>query len=146
MARLFQNKLSIYGDEFKFNFFALTDPNNYFFHFHPREITQDNQNLDKYPALVIIFLLFGLYYLPKNPDKNFIIFLCSALLINLSLLKSFDRVDLSLYLFISLIIIWGFQEFNKLKTPYISLGLYLFIIFGLIEYLSILLRYSMGVL
>jgi hypothetical protein len=31
LARLFQNKPTIYKDRFLFNFFSVIDPNNYFF-------------------------------------------------------------------------------------------------------------------
>ena len=56
-GRLFNNKATFVYNRFKANFFALTDLNNYFFGFHPREIVRENLNLDKFPFISIILML-----------------------------------------------------------------------------------------
>src|SRR3972149_9031981 len=64
-ARLFQNKALIIIDKFNQNFFALTDPNSYFFSNHPREGVVSSQNLIKFPFLGLVFFFFGLFFLKK---------------------------------------------------------------------------------
>ena len=137
LPRIFQNKLNVYWDKFSFNFFALVDPNNYFFNFHPREITIDNQNLQKFPFLSIVLFLIGLYNLSKNPDRNFLLTTIPILILNLSLLKNFDRYDFSLYFPISLIIFSGLKIFKLhfKKRQEIFFGL--FLIFTVIENLHL---------
>src|SRR6266852_3553694 len=93
LARLFQNKARIPMDKFSNNFFALTDPNNYFFGFAPGQIKVNNQNLLKFPFLSLPFLLIGLYHLSFRPKRNSTVekslaFLAAAV-INLSLLTNF---------------------------------------------------------
>ena len=134
-ARVFQNKARIYLDKFTDNLFAITDPNNYFFAFHPREITITNQNLDKYPFLSIIFFLAGLYFIKENPNKKFIISSSISAIISLSLLTNFDRQDFILWLPVSLVIIWGIEHLLKKKGKYIYLLLFAFILFSLVGYL-----------
>lgn len=135
-ARLFQNKPSIYINRFLFNFFAITDPNNYFFGFHPREIAVQNQNLQKFPFLAIIFFLVGLYFAVTHNKRLLIILL--ILILNLSLLRNFDKTDAVLWLPLSLLIIDGLfraQKWpNKFKIPLLAL----FFIFTLTEYLHLI--------
>lgn len=113
LARIYQNKVKIYINKFSSNFFALTDPNNYFFGFHPREIPIENQNLTKFPFLTLPFMLVGLYFLPLHKNKKFIIIFLSSSIISLSLLSSFDRHDLILWLPLSLIFIHGVDIVDK---------------------------------
>ena len=56
LARFSHNKLKIITDKFIYNFFAITDLNNYFFGFHPRQIV-GNQNISKYPYPFLVFFL-----------------------------------------------------------------------------------------
>lgn len=112
-ARLFQNKAKIYFDKLDGNFFALIDPNNYFFAFHPRPIPVDNQNLYKFPFFALPFLFVGLYYFGKNPDKKFVLILFISCIISLTVLKNFDRNDFILWLPVSLIIINGVNILAK---------------------------------
>lgn len=112
-ARIFQNKPRIYIDKFNYNFFALIDPNNYFFGFHPREISIDNQNLKKFPIFGVIFILLGLYCLNKHKDKKFILVVLFGCLLNLSILSIFDRNDFVLWVPLSLIFIFGTGLFSK---------------------------------
>jgi hypothetical protein len=62
VARLFHNKGRVFFDKFTFNLFALTDPSNYFFGFHPRQVAT-NQNLIKFPFLYFYAVQFSFYVL-----------------------------------------------------------------------------------
>lgn len=139
-ARIFQNKPRIYVNKFNNNLFALIDPNNYFFNFHPREIKIDNQNLNKYPVMSLIFMLFGLYYLKKNPHWKFILILSLAGVLSLSVLKIFDRNDFILWIPITLVIIHGIVNF-KLKQKYLLKIFYAtFLIFTTTQLIRILIN------
>lgn len=139
MSRLFQNKPGIYWDRFKFNFFAITDPNNYFFHFHPREITVTNQNLDKFPFLSMVFFLTGFYLAVKN--KNVLIFFVFlALIFDLSFLKNFDQNDASLFVPFVIILIYGLEEFVSKQTLWKKIFMVIFLIFTITEFLHVLIR------
>lgn len=138
LARAFQNKARIFIDRFNSNFFALVDPNNYFFGFHPREITIDNQNLKKYPFLGAIFVLLGLFNFSKLENKRFIIVLGIASLVSLSALTNFDRTDIILWVPLSILFVFGFNvtyELKKFRKP--ALALYFF--FAIQEIMRILL-------
>ena len=135
LARMFQNKVKVYSDKFISNLFALTDPNNYFFGFHPREITITNQNLEKYPFLAVVFALIGIFVLGKSKNKEFIITSFVSLIIGLSVLNSFDRNDFILWLPISLVIVEGVRYFFVLKNKkLIYLFTIIFILFALIQF------------
>src|SRR5260221_5485546 len=136
LARLFQNKARIPLDKLTNNFFALTDPNNYFFGFAPRQITVDNQNLKKFPFLSVPFLFIGLYYLKDNKHKKTILAILIAAIINLCLLTNFDRNDFILWIPLFLIILNGLNIFNK-RFKYAKHYEFIFIIFSLIEILRI---------
>ncbi len=146
LARLFQNKPTIYLDKYEFNLAALTDPNNYFFGFHPREIVTNNQNLIKFPFLTIIFFLIGLYYFKENIHWKFIAAVIAALIFNLSLLASFDKYDFILFLPLSLIILTGFDHFTKNMNTLKKIFLGVFLFFGFVEYLQLITRSLMGTL
>ena len=139
MARLFHNKARIPINKFNDNFFALSDPNNYFFGFHPRQIIIDNQNLDKFPFAALPFVLFGIYHLKKSKDKRFIINTFIVSILSLSLLKIFDRNDFILWLPISLTFIHGVKQFSKKHKASIIFFL-LFILFSIPELIRILVR------
>lgn len=112
LARLFHNKARIYLNKFDDNFFALIDPNNYFFGFHPREIQVANQNLDKFPFLGIPFFLYGLFRLSKKKNWELTAILFVSGLLALSVLSSFDRNDFILWVPLGLILVHGVNEFN----------------------------------
>lgn len=133
LARIFQNKTRIYSDKFGGNFFALTDPNNYFFSFHPREITVTNQNLDKYPFLAIVFMFLGIYYFTKNAYKSFILYSFLSGVINLSMLTYFDRQDFILWLPISLTLLGGTHWLFSKKSKWVYIYSITFILFTLIQ-------------
>lgn len=130
MARFFNNKALIPINKFSDNFFALSDPNNYFFGFHPRQIVIDNQNLDKFPFAALPFVLFGIYHLNKSKDKRFIINTFIVSIFSLSLLKIFDRNDYILWLPISLIFIHGVKQFSK-RFKMSKIFFILFILFSI---------------
>lgn len=139
-ARLFQNKLRIYINKFNNNFFAIVDPNNYFFSFHPREIKVDNQNLTKFPFLGIIFTLFGLYYIRKHPSSKFIIAIFVSAIISLSILQIFDRNDFILWLPLSLVIIYGRKVFDEKQKRFQYAFYTLFILFTIPELMRIFVK------
>jgi len=138
LSRTFQNKPSIYINRFLFNFFALIDPNNYFFGFHPREITVDNQNLQKFPFLAICLFLIGLYQVAqKNQRLLLSLFL---IIINLSLLRNFDKTDAILWLPLFLVIKKGLVTFQNYSSKVKILFIILFLIFTLTEYLHLIIN------
>ncbi len=114
LARTFHNKARIYLDKTNERLFALTDINNYFFSFHPRENILENQNLVKFPFVSIIFFLVGLFYLNKHPKFIFLTLIAASLLTNLSMLNIYDRNDFILWPILAAVIIFG------AKTPYSS--------------------------
>lgn len=136
LARISQNKWTIFTGRVRFNFFALIDPNNYFFNFHPREIVRENQNLDKYPFWAIVFFAIGLFGMIERKGGEFILVVLAGLLINLSMLRSFDRYDLALYFPVSLIVVFGL---GKLRSWWIEDAL---IVITVAEGLHLLLQYG----
>jgi len=128
LARLFHNKVRIVLDKFTYNLFALTDPNNYFFGFHPRQIVE-NQNLIKFPFLGILFLSYGLYFISKS----------IAGVLSLSFLTIFDRNDFLLWLPLSLLFVHGIKLFSKLKFSYLIFDL--FIVFTFSELLRLFIQF-----
>lgn len=154
LARLFQNKPSIYLERYEFNLTALTDPNNYFFGFHPREIVTNNQNLIKFPFLSIVFFLMGLYYLGKNiyfrrkelAHWKFLVVVIISLIFCLSLLTSFDKHDFVLFIPLSIIMFTGFNIFIKNLNNSKKICLSIFLIFGFLEYIQLFIRSLLGTL
>ena len=133
MARVFQNKVRVYLNKFSYNFFALTDPNNYFFGMHPGQITLTNQNLYKYSFAALPFFIYGLYHINKSKFRKFIITSFLAGVLSLSLLTNFDRNDFILWFPISLTIIHGINlSFKKNIKLGITLSIFL-IIFTIFE-------------
>lgn len=124
IARIYQNKARIIIDKFNDNFFALTDFNNYFFAFHPREITVKNQNLTKFPFLVIFLFIFGLIELIKDKSDKFLPTILISLVLSLSILTNFDRQDFILWFPVSLIIVKGIAS---LKNNFEKSHIYIFL-------------------
>jgi hypothetical protein len=143
LARLFQNKPTIYKDRFLFNFFSVIDPNNYFFGYHPRQITADNQNLQKFPFLSLSFFLIGLFHSVLK-RKWFLVSLL-IIFINLALLKNFDKTDGVLWLPLSGILIEGWQNFTAKMNFLKWVFLIFFLIFTLTEYLQIVISSSVNI-
>jgi hypothetical protein len=139
LARTFQNKPKIYFDKLTSNFFALTDPNNYFFSFHPREIV-GNQNIVKFPFVGFILLLVGVYTIGKSKNKKFVLSALFASLISLSILSSFDRQDFILWLSISLLIIDGLNSFETKNKKLVPAVCYLFVLFSIPEFIRLFIK------
>lgn len=110
-ARTYQNKVKIVTDKFNSNFFALIDPNNYFFAFHPREVYTNNQNLNKFPFITIILFIIAFFNLEKLKNKKFILITLVASILSLSILTNYDRNDFILWVPISLLILEGYRKF-----------------------------------
>lgn len=141
LARINQNKPSIYFNKATDNFYAIIDPNNYFFAFHPREISLTNQNLNKFPFPSLIFFLIGLFYLLKKPQSIYIIILTLASIINLSLLKNIDLTDFILFIPISLIIIYGAKVTKQYKPTLFKLCISFSIIIAIFKLSRLLFVY-----
>lgn len=142
LSRLFQNKPSIYIDRFLFNFFSLTDPNNYFFGFHPRQIPVENQNLQKFPFLSVVFFLIGLYQAVFK--RKILLVTLLIIFINLALLKNFDKTDSLVWLPISILVIEGIYNFVKKINFQKRLLLLIFFIFTLAEYFQLIVSSLIG--
>jgi hypothetical protein len=142
LARLFQNKPTIYKDRFLFNFFSVIDPNNYFFGYHPRQITADNQNLQKFPFLSLSFFLIGLFHSVLK-RKWFLVSLL-IIFINLALLKNFDKTDSLVWMPISILVIEGIYNFVKKINFQKRLLLLIFFIFTLAEYFQLIVSSLIG--
>jgi hypothetical protein len=136
MSRLFQNKVSIVANQAKFNLFALIDPSNYFFNFHPREIVADNQNLDKFPFITFLLFFIGMYKLPTFTYRKYLYVVLTGLFLNLLFLINFDRYDLALYLPMSLVILYGLKFVKNLPVLLVLLTFILF------QYIHLLLGHA----
>ncbi len=123
VARVMHNKVRVVGDKAIDRFFAITDPNNYFFGFHPRQIQVNNQNLQKYPFAAIIFFVLGLLGYSTLKEKKWIFISLFALILNLSLLTVFDRNDAILMLPVTLITLHGVDELKKYKYVGVVFGI-----------------------
>lgn len=137
IGRLFNNKATFIWGRFKANFFALIDPNNYFFGFHPREIVRENMNLDKFPFISIAFLLYGLYRINLMKWRRALFFLFFGLVSLLSL-ANFDKVDFVLYPILAYIIIFGLKRLKHEKPSLFFVTSLLLIIFSVPQYMRLL--------
>lgn len=137
LARAYQNKARILVDRVNHNFFALTDPSNYFFGFHPRQIVVDNQNLKKYPFVGIVFFALGLLFVSGFKDRNYVVVTAIALLASLSVLTAFDRTDIVLWVPLTLIFLYGLDIVSKSRFAKVVFVLYLF--FGVQEFVRMFL-------
>lgn len=137
-ARFFQNKPRIYLNKFGNNFFALVDPNNYFFNFHPREILIDNQNLVKFPFLSLVFALFGFYYFNKYKYWQFVGVLLISSVLSLSILKIFDRNDFILWIPLSIIVYHGINLFVLKQKFLVKISFLIFLLFTIPQLIKIL--------
>ncbi len=132
-ARIFQNKGRIYLNKFVNNFFALIDPNNYFFGFHPRPIVPDNKNIFKFPFIAIIFFFYGLYAFQKYKYRSRLMVFSFLMLLILSILKNFDGYDIVLWIPVSLVIIHGVNTMERKNRKIFTAVAITFIIFAIPE-------------
>lgn len=134
MGRFFNNKAAFIYGRFKANFFALTDPNNYFFGFHPREIVRQNLNLEKFPFVSAVFLVYAFYRFNKLKRAKFLLTLFFTLVAFLSL-ANFDKVDFVLYPILSIFMVHGITLMSKERPKlYLTTAIFL-IIFSIPQYL-----------
>lgn len=111
VAKVIQNKFTIYLDKFTNNIFLNLDLNNFFFSFHPRETGKD-QNLNKYPFAILPLFLFGIYALFSK--KDFTIFFIFIFLVSyLSLFANSPLIDFILWPIFLYLIIVGDEFFAK---------------------------------
>lgn len=134
LGRLFNNKAAFIYNRFKANFFALTDPNNYFFGFHPRELIRQNLNLEKFPLFSLIYLLYAFYRFNSLKIAKLLLALFFSLTIFLSL-ANFDKVDIVLYPIIAIFMIHGIRLMRKERPTLFATVSILLIIFSLPQYL-----------
>lgn len=134
LGRFFNNKITFIWGRFKANFFALIDPNNYFFGFHPREIVRENLNLDKFPFISVIFLLYGLYRLNLMKQGRGFLLLFFILVCLLSL-ANFDKVDFILYPVLAVFMVHGIGQMRTEKPKLFITTAFLLIIFSIPQYL-----------
>lgn len=140
LARTFHNKPRIVIDKFNDRFTALIDPNNYFFGFAPRQISE-NQNIVKYPFVALLFFFYGIYRIQNLKQKDIVILSLISGLISLSILTVFDKNDLILWLPISIIIIHGINElFAKHHKKERNIFSLLFWAFSIPEIITILVK------
>lgn len=127
LGRLFNNKATFIFGRFKSNFFAIIDPNNYFFGFHPREIVRENLNIEKFPFISIFFLIYAIYRIKSINGAKLWVVIFLALTVLLSL-ANFDKVDFILYPIFAGFMIRGIITMSREK-PRLFLTVSLFLIF-----------------
>ena len=137
LGRLFNNKLTFIWSRYKANFFALVDPNNYFFGFHPREIVRQNLNLEKFPFIAIVFLGYSFYRF-KTLKRARLLLAIFFLLVAFLSLANFDKVDLILYPILSIFMIHGIRAMNLERPKLFIVTALLLIIFSVPLYLRTL--------
>ena len=134
LGRLFNNKATFVYNRFKANFFALTDPNNYFFGFHPREIVRENLNLDKFPFISLVFLLYA-FYCFNLLKKGKLLLIAFFVLAGLLALANFDKADFILYPILAVSMVHGIRQMTTEKPRFFVAAAFLLIIFSIPQYL-----------
>lgn len=109
LARVFENKTTIFQDKFKDNIFVSLDPNSYFFAYHPRELG-NGQNLFKFPFLSLIFFTIGLYSLSKFQYQKWLISIIISCVFSIALINNQDRFDIFLCVPVSIICLIGINK------------------------------------
>ncbi len=131
LARVSHNKARIPLSKITHNFFSLVDPNNYFFGSHPEELI-GHLNIQKFPFFSIFFFFAGLYFFKSLPYKKVILAVLVISIMYLSVLLSFDGIDIILWIPISLIILHGVLNI-KLRKSYEYIVFSMCIIFACID-------------
>lgn len=134
IGRLFNNKATYIFGRYKANFFALTDQNNYFFGFHPREIVRQNLNLEKFPFVSIIFMGYAFYRFNALKRAKELMALFFILVVFLSL-ANFDKVDFVLYPIFAIFMIHGITQMEKEKPKFFFISSVILIIYAVPQYL-----------
>ena len=133
-GRVFNNKATFIYGRFKANFFALTDPNNYFFGFHPREIVRENLNLDKFPFISLVFLLYA-FYCFNLLKKGKLLLIAFFVLAGLLALANFDKVDFILYPILAVFMLHGIKRMRTEKPRFFVAVAIFLVIFSIPQYL-----------
>ncbi len=137
LARTFHNKVKIRINHFNDNLFALLDPNNYLFSFHPREPIYENQMLIKFSYISLVVFLVGFINIDKYKYKKYLASLFLSSFISLSVLKVYDGHDFILWLPFSLVAMHGASIINQ-KRYAITLWI-LLVSISLIELIRLIL-------
>lgn len=137
LARIYENKSTVFLEKYKANIFIYLDPNNYFFSLHPREIG-DNQNLNKYSFLTIIPFLIGLFFIVENIHKKWILNTTIATFLTISFINNPDRYDLIVFMPISLICFHGLRKLSRVSNIYFWLFSIAFIPISIIELIRVI--------
>jgi hypothetical protein len=120
LARIFENKTTIAQEKFKSNLFLSLDLNNYFFSLHPRELVGENQNLAKFPYLALFPFLIGLFFIPENKHKKWIITTFAAAAISLGFINNQDKFDFLIFMPVFLVCFYGIRKiFDSNKYAWI---------------------------
>lgn len=133
------NKARIRLDKFNDNLFALTDPNNYFFQFHPRQPETSNQLLNKFPFIALVPMFVGFLQIKTLKNYKTVLSLLAANLLSLSVLKIYDQQDFILYVPLILITIHGLNIIFKHKNIYVSSFKFIYAAISLIELIRLIL-------
>ena len=145
-ARVSYNKARVATNKIQRNLFEISDLNNYFFSFAPRQIIERGSNLPKFPFLSLPFFLIGLYKIFKDKKtilKNLpTIILYLASIISLSIINIYDKIDFVLYLPISLTMLAGISHTSKKHPKFFNTYFFIFTISGFIEIARIFFIYG----
>ena len=133
-GRLFNNKATFVYNRFKANFFALTDLNNYFFGFHPREIVRENLNLDKFPFISSVFLPYAFYRF-NLLKKGKLLLIAFFVLAGLLALANFDKADFILYPILAVFMLHGIKRMRTEKPRFFVAVAIFLVIFSIPQYL-----------
>ena len=134
VGRFFNNKATFVWGRFKANFFALTDPNNYFFGFHPREIVRENLNLDKFPFISSVFLPYAFYRFNLLKKGKFLL-IAFFVFAGLLALANFDKADFILYPILAVFMLHGIKRMRTEKPKlFVAVAIFL-VIFSSPQYL-----------
>ncbi len=140
VARVFENKTTIFIEKFKTNVFESLDLNNFFFGSHPQEVG-GQQNLTKFSYLALVPFLLGLFYLNENAHKKWLLSILFSVIISIALINNQDRFNTLLFLPISLICLSGLKKIMDHDNQYLSwLFSIIFIPLTLFELVRILLQ------
>lgn len=123
IARIFHNKARIIIDKYSDRFFQIIDINNYFFGFHPRQDSLNNQNITKYPYPALFFLGVGIYTVGSIKQKKHILLASLSLLFTLPFLTNYDRHDIVLWVPLTLIIVHGINRIEISKYGQLIIAL-----------------------
>ena len=136
LARIYVNKTTIFQDKYKANFFKSFDLNNYYFASHPQE-SGDGQNLIKFPYLALIVFLIGLYYLPENKRKYWLVSIFITATTSIAFINNQDKFDLVLLLPVFLISFYGLKKLLETFGIYFWIFSAIFIPVSIIELMRI---------